>query len=203
MKKLLIFTAVALIAISANAQQGSLYVGLGNISFWDNGDGFTGTGIAVASQGDNSTTFYGLAPEIGYFLSDDLAIGTGIGIGGRSVKDDDNTYFSFEISPYVRYFIKRSDNFGFYLQGGFGFASTTNGKYRNANGDLKDNTTTLFEIGVVPGVSYALSDNFSLTASFGQLGYSSSKAASADDALNVFGLSLDASTLQFGLFYTF
>jgi hypothetical protein len=192
MKKLLFFTLALVLGVSANAQKGSFYLGLNNISLWGGTDGI-GTGVAFQSQGDYSATAYGIAPEIGYYVSNKVVVGAVLGIGGVSVKDANDNPFSFEISPYVRYFLHQIGNFGFYLQGGIDFAQLSYGDAKETN----------WGIGILPGVAYSLSNHFSLTASFGELGYASSKLDSAADATNTFGLRLDASTLKFGLAYKF
>jgi outer membrane protein len=198
MKKLFIISALALIAFNANAQQGAFYVGASNVGFIGNNDlPSIGTGIAIVSYGDQGATVYGIAPEFGYYVSDRVAIGTAIGFSGYTIKNDGGEGFNFGFSPYVRYFLHQGENFGFYLQGEFDFLRQENEVGANKN------TLTSWGIGVVPGVSYALSSHFSVLASFGLLGYASQKEKGANDALNTFGLNLDASTLNFSLRYTF
>jgi hypothetical protein len=197
MKKVLVFTAMVLIAMGAEAQKGSLYLGANNIRLLPFGQGSTanvvGTGFSVLSRGNASVTMYGIAPEIGYFVSDKWVIGGVFGVGGAAVKDAKDTYFSYAIRPYVRYFLHQNERFGFYLQGGFDFELL---KYGSAK-------TTTWSAGILPGVSCALSSHFSVTAAFGKLGYQSQKESGASNATNTFALSLDASTLQLGLYYKF
>jgi outer membrane protein len=198
MKKLIILSAMALMAFTATAQKGAFYIGASNISFFtpsNNSYEVNGlaTGISNISYGDYSITSYGIAPELGYYVSDRVAIGGVIGFGGYSIKDSDDSGFGFEFSPYVRYFLYQGETFGFYLQGNVSIL------YQ----DLNDAKLTTWGLGINPGVSYALSTHFSLSASFGVLGYLSQKAKGASDALNTFALNLDASTLNFSLRYTF
>jgi hypothetical protein len=199
MKKLIIISAMTLLALNATAQQGAFYLGLSNIGIRqttvDNLN--PGTGVAIVSIGEEGGTAYGLAPEIGYYVSDNVAIGGILGFSGYSLKNDRGNGFNFGISPYVRYFLHQGENFGFYLQGQVGFL------HQKDEAGANENTVTTWGIGILPGVSYALSSNFSVLASFGALGYTSQKAKGASDATNTFGLSLDASTLNFSLRYTF
>lgn len=185
---------------NATAQQGSFYVGASNIGVNHDGN-YIGTGVSFISTGDNKTTLYGFAPELGYYVSDRVAIGGIIGISGSSIKDTKDKSFNFGISPYVRYFLHQGDNFGFYLQGGVDFLQE-----KSEDTYKGESTTTTWGVGLLPGVSYALSSHFSVLASFGTLGYTSNevKETGADNRTNnTFGLNLDASTLKFSLRYTF
>ncbi|MDR0691518.1 MAG: porin family protein [Prevotellaceae bacterium] len=197
MKKLFIISVMAFMAFTATAQQGAFYLGLSNISFLRSDLPNVGTGVGIVSQGDNGATGYGFAPEVGYYVSDRIAIGGIIGFSGYTIKNNGGDGFNFGFSPYVRFFLHQSENFGFYLQGELDFLHQT-----SEVGSAK-NTVTTWGLGIAPGVSYALSSHFSVLASFGSLGYASQKVKDAPDATNTFGLSLDASTLNFSLRYTF
>jgi outer membrane protein len=197
MKKLIIISAMALMAISATAQKGAFYLGLNNVGFINSNVPSIGTGVSIISQGDNGLTVYGFAPEIGYYLSDRVAIGGAIGFSGYTAKNDRGSGFNFGFSPYVRYFVHQGENFGFFLQGEVDFLR------QEDEVGVSDNTLTSWGVGVIPGVSYALSSHFSVLASFGVLGYASIKQEGVDDAINTFGFNLDASTLNFSLRYTF
>jgi len=92
MKKVLcIIIAAAAFAVSAQAQQGTGYAGLGQISFWDNGAiEVNGTGFTVRKNTyyppyeTASITSYGISPEFGYFVTDRIAIGVSIGFNTYS-----------------------------------------------------------------------------------------------------------------------
>jgi outer membrane protein len=196
MKKLFIISALALIAFNANAQKGSFYVGASNISFINSEFDIVGTGISHMSQGSNGGTAYGIAPELGYYLSDNVILGGIIGFSGYTLENSAGSGFNFGFRPYVRYFLYKGEHFGFYLQGGIGFLHQKN-EIGNA-----EKTVNTWDIAVLPGVSYALSSHFGISASFGQLGYESEKEKGTD-AMNTFGLNLNASTLNFTLSYTF
>jgi outer membrane protein len=205
MKKLFIISAMAVMAFTANAQKGNFYVSASNINFFGSNNSEISTGFNIESFGKAKTTTYGFAPELGYHVSDRVAVGAALGFSGRTVKDSDEKKFNFGVNPYVRYFLHQSENFGFYLQGGVDFLQEKREErdYSISEPTIKKRTFTTWGVSVVPGVSYALSSHFSLLASFGVLGYTSSKEKDAKDATNTFGLNLDASTLQFSLRYTF
>jgi outer membrane protein len=199
MKKFLTLAVVALMAVSASAQKGSMYIGTSGISAWSsdeegylNGSNML-TGFSYSKSGDIKTTSFGLAPEFGYFITDNVAIGGSLGYTYSKVDiEDSDAVSAFGIAPYVRYFLIQSGNFGLYLQGG--------GQYSFVD-DGSDDNTNYFNIGVLPGISYKFSDKFSATASFGWLGYENTKKG--DAKLDEFGLQLDGSSLKFGLYYNF
>ena len=190
MKKLIILATAALLAMSVSAQKGSMYLGLTGI-----GNSEMGTGVIISSQGDYSTTSWGLAPEFGYFVSDNLAIGAVVGIGGAAIKDNpgDNP-FAFRLSPYGRYFLIQDSGFGFYLQGGIDFLSESESVLGPKN--------SLFGIGINPGISYNVGP-FTATAAFGWLGFQTYSEDGVDDNLNSFGLNVNMASLKFGLSYNF
>lgn len=203
MKKFLTLAVVAVMAVSASAQKGSMYIGTGNITMWNaDEDGYISgsnmiTGFSYTKSGDVKTTEFGLAPEFGYFFADNMAVGISVGFNHGKVDYgvdgvDDGKLTAFSVAPYFRYFLVQKGNFGLYLQGG--------GQYTSVDDD-SDDKTNYFNIGILPGISYSFSDKFSATASLGWLGYENTKKG--DRKLNEFGLNLDGSSLKFGLYYNF
>jgi len=197
MKKLLALVVAALFAMNVSAEKGSMYGGLTGVGILEamtEGSAFlptVGTGLTVLSVGDYSATAWGLAPEFGYFVSDNLAIGGVIGIGGIIIKDNpgDNP-FAFRFNPYARYFLVQDGNFGFYLQGGVDFMTETASKIN------------VLGIGINPGVSYNIG-LFTATAAFGFLGFETLGGDGISESVSVFGLDLNMATLNFGLSYNF
>ena len=179
MKKLFVMAALVLAAATVNAQAGKFYVGTCGIS--SGGADYTALMTGFSSQGDE--TAWGLAPEIGYNLSDNLTIG--LGIGYTSFGDDSDM---FGVNPYVRWYGWKSGDFSVYLQGNIEYA-----KFNYIDGD--DNK---FGINVAPGIAYSFTEKWGINATFGVLGYE--KYKSDDDG--AFGLALN-SGLAFGLTYTF
>lgn len=173
----------------AQPEKGKWYVGTANL-----GMGFAGTeegtfvtGFSKFKNGDVKTTMYGLAPEAGYYITDKVSLGVGIYYNHLERKNGDlkqkNELFGFNV--YGRYYMCGTDKFNFYMQAGFDLANN------NPHGA---ESNTYWAAGVNPGISYALSERFTLTGAFGFLGYQ--KFASKNDA---FGLDLDFNTLQLGL----
>ena len=143
MKKILAFAAMAVMALGAFAQD--MYVG-GQVGFWRN-------------SGDNETSFQ-ILPEIGFNLSEKLAIGTTI---GYDYSYDDGRKLNLVVfNPYVRYTFFRNGNVSLFCDGGvdLGFGKA---KYEGESSD----TAVTYGIGIKPGISYSLSDKFSLVAHVG------------------------------------
>jgi len=204
MKKVLVLVAVfALTMGSAFAQKGTWYVGTSAMTsvtdLEEPGTAFV-TGFIVGKAkdpffGDDLTvTSFGIAPEAGYFLSDKFSVGLGVAFNLTKVSEDrrgDVKTTSFGINPYARYFLISKGNFGFYMQGGLSYVSS-----KDDSDDAEAFNT--FYIGINPGVCYKLGDNFGVTASFGNLGYTS-----YGEDVSAFGLNVDMSSLRFGLHYSF
>ncbi len=197
MKKFLVLAAVVLGlgVTSANAQAGKVYIGTTGVSL---GQGtvqaFDGTGkmLITGFQISDKYTAFGLAPELGYFVSDNLALGIGLGftsISGDAAEASGDKGTAFGVAPYLRWFAHKSGAFSFYVQGGLDYA--------NIKLDGQDAVNS-FRIGVLPGVAYGLSEHFSINANFGWLGYSKVK-----DVKGTFALDVDMNTLGFGLSYIF
>ena len=62
--------------------------------------GFTSSKFKDA---DNSTTTVIIAPNLGYFIADDLALGLGVGFVSTSFNGNSNS--SFNLGPFARYYV--------------------------------------------------------------------------------------------------
>ena len=109
MKHALIFTFFSVsLGFSAFAQteQGSKFVG-----------GTFGISTASLSNGNNSSTFE-LSPRFGYFIKDQWAVGSGLGL---TVTSNGDTDVFFSISPFTRYYFPIVENqFFIFGEAGFG-----------------------------------------------------------------------------------
>ena len=184
MKKIIVLAVVflGLSLGSASAQQGKVYVSTGSISlgFGTSGVGASGMELLTGFRTDSDNTIWGIAPEVGYYISDNVAIGIGVGYA-----DYDVLGTLWGVNPYLRYFAYKVDNFSFYGQADFNYIS------------IKDGPDS-FNVGVIPGIQYTMTENFAVNAAFGFLGYRNGKGQNG-----TFGLDLNAKTLSFGLTYSF
>ena len=197
MKKILFIATIIIMASTAFAQERNIYLGISGIQVGGSGP-ILGTGVFYHKYNEDSETTFGLAPEIGYFISDKFAIGMSIGFNYSIAKYEDwNADISdyerksenatgWGIGTYVRYYAIKTERFGLYLQGGLSFIST---KY-----EYNTKAENFFYAGIKPCVSYNISDRFTIHAAFGDLGY-----YDYNSTTTYFRLSLDAATLLFGL----
>lgn len=170
MKKIVLFLFVAIATLSVKAQD--LYMG-GTVGLWRNDDA--------------NTTSFKLAPEIGYNLSEQWALGVELQFN-HEYKEHISTN-TFAIAPYARFSYYENKIVRLFVDGGFGFATTK----------VKDGGDTVngFEIGLKPGIAIKLNQHFSLVAKCGFLGYK-------DDYMgNGFGFSASSEDLTFGFHYEF
>ncbi|WP_316841407.1 outer membrane beta-barrel protein [Pedobacter gandavensis] len=157
MKKLLLsLVTVSAFAFGAQAQteKGKIIIG-GNVAF--------DTKKSDAAGAKSNSNFQ-IVPSIGYFVSDNIAVGTGIGYGssktnGIAVTNDitingvKNT--AFVVSPFGRYYANLSESFKFFGQLSVPMAFGKD-KAVDADGNTGAKTGTTTEIGVAlsPGFAF-------------------------------------------------
>jgi len=174
---------------------------------------------SVSVDGDKSFEFY-FNPKAGYFISDDFAIGLGLGFGtSKTTSPKEITYSGEEeidkenywaIAPFARYYFARTGELSFFGEATLGFGG---GKSEYSVGNITQDGPKVSMIGfsIAPAISYNLSEKFAIEASFGSLGYSSSSYTSEQTGreetykLKVSGIdfSLDLTSLYFGAIFKF
>lgn len=181
MKKILVLAVLALgLSVSSSkAQEGRFYIGTAGLSLFSNDDVKLMTGVM---SGDK--TSWGLAPEFGYYIKDNVSFGLSIGYTKYSQKGYQDIKM-FGVYPYVRYFAYQAERLSVFIEGGLEYLSIEDG-------------VNEMTIGAGPGISYKLSDNFSLNVKYGFVGYQKIK-----DQKGAVIIGLDASELEFGLNFTF
>jgi len=176
MKKGLILLFVMMATLTANAQ---FYVG-----------GTVGVNSAKPDDGDAVTTF-AIMPEIGYNFSDNFAVGATLGYAKVENDNMDELCKTFTIAPYARYTFLKTDLLNLFVDGEV--------SYSNIKPDVDDaESVSAFGIHVKPGLAVNVSDNISLIAKYGLLGYDKVK----DNGSN-FGFNINASKIEFGFIYNF
>lgn len=192
MKKLILL-AVAVFAFTfANAQEETTTYGFGE------GDVFiSGTvGFNSTKQGDFKSNGFTLAPKAGYFFTENIAIG--LGLGYTSAKEEvgplENKVNTLGFDVFGRYYFTPASQFSLFGELNLGYDTTD-------NDDFKVNT---FGVDLGLGMNYWVSSNFALEAGLGVLGYSSAKAdTNGAEATNTFQLLGDMQNISLGVLYRF
>jgi hypothetical protein len=142
---------------------------------------------SIESKNDVEATTFKILPEAGYNISDKFAVGAVIGFS-RSSYDGKSLGSTFQFAPYARFSFYRSDLVRLFVDGGFSVYSN----------DIGDETITTFDIGVKPGIALDLSEKISIVGKFGFIGF-----RHYDDDHNKIDMSIDATDISIGLFYSF
>jgi len=215
---LMIFTITS---IYSQTEKGKMLLG-GQFNF-SGSNRNTGNGT-YKSHGEG----YGftLAPNYGYFISDNFEIGAKLSISaGNNWSDSNDDIYKhhaeshstgFGIGAFSRRYFTISEKFRFYLNGDLSYASST---YKNSNSDNSSNSDgsqdqTSLKISVAPGLVYFVTPKLGFEAQFGSLGYSvnsndfennytdgTSYNYSTDS--NGFGINLNTTSFYLGLNYYF
>jgi outer membrane protein len=200
MKKI-IFAAAALFAFGFANAQDTTEESAGGKGF-ANGDVFISGAVSISStsHGDEKENMFEIEPKVGFFVSDNIAVGGKIGYmseknedaGGNTTLDDS----TLSIGVFGRYYTTPASDFSFFAQLGFDYMTTDHG-----DADYKTNG---FDIALSPGISYFVSDNWALEAQFGRLGYTTTKDDfDGAESTDTFGLGVDLRSVSIGLIYKF
>jgi len=186
MKKILMTLAAAFVAVSMSAQ---VYVG-GSIGV----DAWS----SQKNAGDRSETVFSIAPELGYNLNDEWAIGAVVSytsnkwagitdnLTGLTISES-----AFTINPYVRYTYLKAGKVNLFVDGGFNYISATK------------NDWTGLAVGLKPGLAVNLTDNISFVSHLGFIGWQQLNPDGDDNNINKTGVDLSGNNLTFGLYFNF
>ncbi|MFO7829589.1 MAG: outer membrane beta-barrel protein [Bacteroidales bacterium] len=175
--------------------------------------GFLGYSSSATTEGTTNElptrTNITLLPNIEYMMSDNFSIGGKVGFGYSKVKDDADdqkeSLFMFHISPYARMYFPLGDKLSFFGEGGIQFARGT--EKVTVGGTTNDgDTRTNFGIGVIPGLSYGLTEKVALELTTGFLGYQLSSVNDNQDPetttkSNNYGFNINLSSISFAIKY--
>ncbi len=201
MKKVLL-SAVALLAFGfANAQEEKSTNG-----GFAKGDLFVSGAVVFSntSEGDAKESNFEIAPQIGYFLTENIAIGGKVGY--ESMKEDNaagveiKDMSGFTAGVFGRYYFTPANQFSLFANLGVDY---TNMQNNLGSSDYKENE---FEAGLGLGLNYFVSSNFSLEAGVGVLKYTTNdNGGDGADATNEFTFGGDwrVPAVSFGVNYKF
>ncbi len=198
MKKVLL-SAVALLAFGfANAQEEEK----GNGGF-SKGDMFVSGAFSIGSEktGDDKSSGFEIEPKFGYFVTDNIAIGGKLGYKSDKAEDalgDTQDDVAFTVGAFGRYYMTPASQFSLFGEFGVDY-STVEDKLSIV--DSKEN-----EIGVNLGLglSYFVSNNWAIEASWAGLGYTTNdNGGDGAEKTNKFGLDANLRSISFGAVYKF
>ena len=187
MKKLIFTLAVIFCVATVSAQESKMWVG-GTVGLWS----------SKVKGGDSKLSFK-VAPEVGYILNDDIAVGVRLG-AAHSYSEDlrfaDAEGFSsvasniYTVNPFVRYSFLKGAMGAMFVDGGIAWS------HMNECGG-EDNKGDRYELGFRPGLALNVSEKVSLIGKFGFLGYQHTK--SGDFKRNDFGFDFDMDNIELGM----
>lgn len=183
MKKI-ILTAIAVLGFTfANAQTGG----------FAKGDAFISGALTVGSvkTGDDKTTTFEIEPKVGYFVTENIAIGGKLGY--KSIKDLSD---AFKVGAFGRYYLAPASQFSVFGQAGL--------DYSNIKDKVTDAKANEFGVNVGLGLSYFLSNHFAIEVVWAGLGYSvNDNGGDGAKKTNTFNFGSDLRAVQFGVVYKF
>ena len=186
--------------------------------FTVNAQGFIGGGLGVDYMGGKSkygsTTndlgtglAFSFTPKVGYFPSDKFGFGLQVGILSATYKppkpsssspDNKTTLTGWGIEPFVLYKLIEADRLTFLLSGSAGI-SGAKGKTTYGSSTTDGDPTTIFSVGVLPVLSYSLTDKLGIdvACNFLRFGFDSTTEKSASnkdnkDTINTLGFGVNS-----------
>ena len=213
MKKLFITLSFSVSVLLANAQiqKGTTFIG-GNAGFLTAGGETKSGGVSVD---DPTSTNFSIAPTGGFYVTDKIAITAGIGFDFASTKTESgnnetkSTTNLFSVIPGARYNMPITEKFGAFVQGSaqIGFGGGTNSNTVGGVETSVDQKEFKLDIGIAPGILYFVKNNLAIEASYGRLGYNTTKSTveatggDVEHTRNTFDFGLNTRSISFGFLY--
>ncbi|CAM3949427.1 outer membrane beta-barrel protein [Flavobacterium cucumis] len=193
MKKVLL-SAVALLAFGfANAQEEGNGFGKGST--------FVSGAFSIGSQstGDNKSSGFEIEPKIGYFLTENIAIGGKLGYSTFKAENafgDTADQAALTVGAFGRYYMTPASQFSIFGELGLDYSSIDN--------KLADVQESEIGVNLGLGLSYFVSSNWAIEASWAGLGYTTNdNGGNGAEKTNSFGLGADLRAIEFGVVYKF
>ena len=177
MKKLVLSIALLsglAFASQAQTEKGKIIVG-GTASY---------TSSKSDADGAKAAENLSLVPNIGYFVANNIAVGTGVGYNYSKVDyaSSSGQNEAFVVSPFGRYYVDLGEKFKFFGQASVPMAFGTV-KATESNGDTGSKTGTSTSIGVAvsPGFAYFPTKKIGIEFAFQGASYESYKVKDGND----------------------
>jgi len=201
MKKVILTVAAVFAFGFANAQEEAKGEGFSKGDVFISGS----VGFGTTKTGDAKNNSFDISPRAAYFVTENIAVG--VKLGYTSEKDEPNALTEtkvdkFTVGAFGRYYFTPASKFSMFGQLGFDY---NNSKVTNTVGGVStEGKVNGFDVALAPGVSYFVSKNFALEATFGELAYKTSKPdADGAESTNNFGLNVNMASIKLGLVYKF
>lgn len=225
MKKVILSALAVFVFGFAYAQETTAIVVTESSAGFSAGNAFISgsVGFGTEKTGDIKNNTFNITPRAAYFVTDNIAIGLQAGYG-RTKSESFLDMFDYPVSTesklsvvsvaaFGRYYMSPKNDFSFFAQMAVGYSST---KYESESVGIvylpepaqiinsDESTTNGFTVAIAPGLSYFVTDNFALEATFGILNYSTRNPdTDGADTTNSFAISLNLENINFGLVYKF
>ena len=198
MKKLLVASAIALFGLS-NAQiaKGTTYI-----------SGQVGYEGVKDNNFDRSEDTFKIIPTVGYFVSNDVAVGLGVGYATTADKYTNaldqkvkNSTSAFVVEPFVRKYWNLGEKL--YIFGQLSVPmSWGNDKLEVASEEVAKAKFSSYGVVIKPGLDYVINKRWSVEATIGKFGYESASYKDAESVEN-YGFGLNLNNVGFGVKYFF
>lgn len=209
MKKI-ILTAVAIAAFGFANAQDKKADGAG----FSSGDVFVSGAVSITSSNNKNTdtkeSGFGITPKLGYFFTENIALGAKVGyesaktkVAGTTTKDHSEMMFG----AFGRYYFTPASQFSIFAELGVDYSTMKHAEMEIVMGELmmgETIKTNTIGAGLSLGLNYFVSSKFALEANYAALNLTSSKIdAPGEKNTSTFGLGADLSAVSIGLLYKF
>ncbi len=156
-------------------------------------------GINSEKEGDVKESGFEIAPKVGFFVTDNIAIGGRLGYRSDKAENavtDTRDEARLSVGAFGRYYFTPSSDFSLFGELGVDYSSVD-----DKLADAKAN-----EIGanLGLGLSYFVSSNFAIEATWAGLGFTSNdNGGDGVDKTNTFGLGANLDSINLGVVYKF
>lgn len=125
---------------------------------------FNSTNVDEEGEG-NSGIQFNIAPKIGYFVIDNLALGLGMDYTFSRVKEpnqDESTDADLLFGPFGRFFLPLDDDISLFVEGTFGYGNSSDDLLVGAT--KQSIKTNIIAFGAGPGLSVYSNSGFGIEA---------------------------------------
>ena len=167
------------------------------------GDVFVSGAVTLSSKktGELKENSFEFEPKVGYFVSENIAVGAKLGFGTMKNENAAGTTLdktSFTVGAFGRYYFTPASKFSLFANLGVDY---TGEKDKNIE---PNEDTKILGLGLGLGLHYFVSSNFAIEAGVGALSYESNdNGGDGAEKTNTFNFGGDWRDVSFGVIYKF